>query len=305
MRKTIFLQEPRAQWLKGNLHCHSVFSDGTMTPQELRDAYRQHGYDFLALTDHNVYVDTRALSGESFTMLQGVEVNAFTHTEKPIHINFLWANPCDSLPDGTRFSVPDGAQTQELCRTMRDQGAYVMLNHPHWSWLEPSDVAPDACYHGVEIYNYSTEWLENMGDGSVFWTQLLHRGDRFWNGGSDDNHNRYEMDSLYCDSFGGFTVVKAADRSAAAIIEAMKAGSFYTSTGPSLFDFYVEDDTAHVVCSPCTRIYITGDQHQYQYAMGCHLTEHTFRLRGTEKFVRAEVKDAAGRSAYSNPIYLD
>ena len=37
--------------------------------------------------------------------------------------------------------------------------------------------------------NYATEWLENMGDGSVFWTEMLLRGCRLWNGGSDDNHN--------------------------------------------------------------------------------------------------------------------
>ena len=38
---------------------------------------------------------------------------------------------------------------------------------------------------------------------------------------------------------------------------------------------------------------------------GRHVTEFVTKLKGKEKFVRAEVMDAAGRSAYTNPIWLD
>ena len=100
-------------------------------------------------------------------------------------------------------------------------------------------------------------------------------------------------------------MVKAADRSPQAIIEAMKAGSFYTSTGPSIYEFYVEDDYVHVVCSPCVRIYINGERRQYQRKLGRHVTEFVTKLKGDEKLIRAECMDAAGRSAYSNPIFFD
>ena len=39
--------------------------------------------------------------------------------------------------------------------------------------------------------------------------------------------------------------------------------------------------------------------------MGRHVTEFVTKLKGTEKLIRAECMDAAGRSAYSNPIFLD
>ena len=39
--------------LKGQLHTHTTFSDGTMTPQEVADAYAALGFDFLAFTDHD------------------------------------------------------------------------------------------------------------------------------------------------------------------------------------------------------------------------------------------------------------
>ena len=42
------------RWWKGNLHTHSLWSDGDQFPEMIGDWYRQHGYNFLALTDHNV-----------------------------------------------------------------------------------------------------------------------------------------------------------------------------------------------------------------------------------------------------------
>ena len=44
--------EPR--WLKGNLHTHSLWSDGNDYPERIVDWYARHGYQFLALSDHNV-----------------------------------------------------------------------------------------------------------------------------------------------------------------------------------------------------------------------------------------------------------
>lgn len=50
--------EPRindnVRWWKGNLHTHSLWSDGDEFPEMIADWYRQQGYHFLALTDHNV-----------------------------------------------------------------------------------------------------------------------------------------------------------------------------------------------------------------------------------------------------------
>ena len=45
-------QQP--QWYKGNTHTHSLWSDGNDFPEMITDWYKQHGYDFLAISDHNV-----------------------------------------------------------------------------------------------------------------------------------------------------------------------------------------------------------------------------------------------------------
>jgi hypothetical protein len=44
----------RSRWFKGNLHTHSLWSDGNDYPEMIADWYRRHGYHFLALSDHNV-----------------------------------------------------------------------------------------------------------------------------------------------------------------------------------------------------------------------------------------------------------
>jgi hypothetical protein len=306
MKRTIFLQDEDAVWLKGNIHSHSVFSDGSLTPEQMKDAYVHHGYDFLAVTDHDIYTDTRKLTDDRFTMIQGFELWANATNDHDIHVHFLWADQIEGISDKQVLRLPQrtGKVSMAFCYNMKEKGAYIMLNHPHWSMLNSSEVEDENPFDAVEVINHGTQWLENTGDGSVFWSEMLYRGCKLWGGGGDDNHNHSDLDSMYSDSFGGFTVVKASDRSPQAIMKAMKEGSFYTSTGPSIYDFFVEDDQVHVVCSPCEKIFISGHGRPYQRKLGRHVTEFVTRLKGTERLVRAECMDARGRSAYTNPIYL-
>ncbi len=44
-------------WLKGNLHTHTFWSDGDEFPESVVQWYKENGYDFLALTDHNVILE--------------------------------------------------------------------------------------------------------------------------------------------------------------------------------------------------------------------------------------------------------
>ena len=44
----------QARWFKGNLHTHSLWSDGDDYPEMIADWYKRNGYHFLAISDHNV-----------------------------------------------------------------------------------------------------------------------------------------------------------------------------------------------------------------------------------------------------------
>jgi predicted metal-dependent phosphoesterase TrpH len=47
-------RDTELSWWKGNTHTHSLWSDGDQFPEMIADWYRNHGYHFLALSDHNV-----------------------------------------------------------------------------------------------------------------------------------------------------------------------------------------------------------------------------------------------------------
>jgi len=48
---------PELRWWKGNTHTHTLWSDGDGAPEWVVDWYREHDYDFLALSDHNVWLE--------------------------------------------------------------------------------------------------------------------------------------------------------------------------------------------------------------------------------------------------------
>src|SRR5262245_13340907 len=55
--KVAVLRDAAPRYWKGNLHTHSLWSDGDDFPEMIADWYKQKSYDFLALTDHNVLSD--------------------------------------------------------------------------------------------------------------------------------------------------------------------------------------------------------------------------------------------------------
>ena len=59
--------------LKGGLHCHTTRSDGKGTPEEVIAMHAQHGYDFLALTDHRIYNYKDYLPESGVLIIPGME----------------------------------------------------------------------------------------------------------------------------------------------------------------------------------------------------------------------------------------
>ena len=51
---------PAKRWYKGNLHTHTLNSDGDSTPHEVTTWYRKQGYNFLVLSDHNHLTESAA-----------------------------------------------------------------------------------------------------------------------------------------------------------------------------------------------------------------------------------------------------
>ena len=70
---------PEKRWFRGNLHTHTLNSDGDSTPSEVTSWYREHKYQFLVLTDHNYLTTVEGLNAVhgapgKFTLIPGEEV---------------------------------------------------------------------------------------------------------------------------------------------------------------------------------------------------------------------------------------
>ena len=59
--------------LKGGLHCHTTRSDGRGTPEEVIRYHYEHGYDFLAITDHRFYNFKNYAPDVPITIIPGME----------------------------------------------------------------------------------------------------------------------------------------------------------------------------------------------------------------------------------------
>ena len=66
--------DPAPRWFKGNLHTHTLWSDGDDFPEMIAEWYRDHGYQFLALSDHNVLSNSdRWMAGAAVNRRAGVD----------------------------------------------------------------------------------------------------------------------------------------------------------------------------------------------------------------------------------------
>ena len=66
-----------ARWYKGNLHTHSLWSDGDDFPEMIVDWYKNNDYDFVALSDHNVLAE-----GDLWTRTSDINPGALSRYER-------------------------------------------------------------------------------------------------------------------------------------------------------------------------------------------------------------------------------
>ncbi|WP_040456088.1 CehA/McbA family metallohydrolase [Kribbella catacumbae] len=292
--------EVPGQFWRGNLHTHSDLSDGALSPDETARVHREAGYDFVAITDHFrpeygfPVTDTRVLRSEGFTMLIGAELHA-PRTEA----GHAWHIVAVGLP--LDFEPPGEAETgPELAHRARAAGAFVGMAHPSASLLTAVDAESLDAAHSVEVYNALAD-RENRGDSWHLTDVLLSRGHRLTTYAADDAHLQ-PQDPPPCQAW---VQVRAEALEPDALLTALKAGHFYSSTGPELYDVRIEGDGVVVRCSPSTKVLLSGGHPGAEVAQGIDLTECSLPLallRGAH--CRITIEDATGGRAWTNPIHL-
>ncbi len=143
------------RWLAGDLHTHTVHSDGKLTVTELASFAAGRGLDFLAITDHNTISHHAELPAagraHGIVLLPGQEV-----TTDAGHANAFgdigWID----------FREPADAWLDACERT----GGLLSVNHPiggHVSWVAPMKRRPPL----VEVWHWS--WLDTKWTTPLAW----------------------------------------------------------------------------------------------------------------------------------------
>jgi len=109
------------------------------------------------------------------------------------------------------------------------------------------------------------------------------------------------------DHFGGWVMVQATENDPDALLESLKAGTFYSSQGPELRNIVVTDTHVEVESSAVVALIVQGHGNKAKAVHGLSMTRSRLPLNllGNTPYVRVTVIDAAGKRAWSNPIWLD
>jgi hypothetical protein len=285
-------------FLKGNLHTHTTNSDGNLTPQQAVDLYREAGYDFLALTDHGRMTPFADLDTDGLVMLPGMELHPGTGELGQTH--HIVAIGMDE-----EIALPKGLDLPAALDLIAPRSRFVFIAHPYWTSLTYADILGLKGHVGIEVFNFTCECGIGRGDSGVHWDELLARRERLFGFAVDDAHSHYH------DTLGGWVMVKTADGTTSGIIEALLAGSFYSSSGPTLEGVTFAPDSVTVRCSPCQAVHVVCP------APGCGSTTHHLARDGgpyTEVSlyaspewnpIRIECVDERGRKAWTNPFWRD
>ena len=116
------------------------------------------------------------------------------------------------------------------------------------------------------------------------------------------------MVCLHRDDFArGWVWVKSESLEPDALLNAIKDGHFYSSTGPQLFDVEIHPgERAIVQSTPVDRVYVSGRGASVSAAVGHGITEAVLDLSRFESpYCRVTVRDVNGGRAWTNPIWLE
>ena len=301
---------------KANLHCHTTISDGTYTPEQIKEIYQAEDYSVVAYTDHMIIRAHNHLTDDKFLALNAFEMNVDFfqevgryHNAKTYHILFF-APRADvvTTPEIPPLNYHDVDGINDYIAKLNEEGYLACYCHPYWSLQTYPDYIGLKGLFATEIYNHGCDQEGFNGSYGEVYDDMLRAGTMLYCIATDDNHNleheKTSSDNLGSDSFGGFTMINSKSLAYLDVMNALRAGDFYASKGPSIYEMSLEDNLLRVECSESEAIIVYTDGRTVHSKVGKNLTQGTFELRGFEKYIRIECRDKEYKSAYSNAYFL-
>jgi len=278
-------------WYKANLHTHTTTSDGDVDPEERARQYREQGYQILAITDHHKTNDISGFSTDGFLVISGIETHPDCPGGDPYHF------VCLNVPLG--FDCSEEPDPNARIRMVRDAGGEVIIAHPYWCGHNLNHLLPIEGAIAVEVYNATCSKI-GKAFSSVHWDDLSNAGRILPAVAVDDVHRGRDI-------FMGWTMVKAESLTVESVMDALRGGCFYASTGPVIEDARIEDGKVMVKCSPAREIHFIAQRSSGGAVYsddGEPITQAEWPVHPHWKYVRVEVVDADGGRAWTNPFIL-
>jgi predicted metal-dependent phosphoesterase TrpH len=286
----------KGEWFKGNLHTHSNNSDGILTPWQLSYLYKSNGYDFISITDHDFSERTKLIEIEdlsehfdNFLLIPGEEI---------CNVLDLVAINLKEQINPKAFSNP-----QRVIDEILKQKGEVIIAHPYWESLTLETLLSLKGYLGIEIYNTTVDLSVAKGYSTVHWDNLLVEGRHTFGFAVDDSHGGLALNKPI-DTCKAWINVKAESLEIEVIMESLRKGLFYSSTGPEIYDLELKGKSITVKTSSASSIRFIGKNGWGKcfYPKNKDLKQATYQITGHETYIRIEVKDELGRTAWINPI---
>lgn len=333
----------RGKWYKANLHCHSTVSDGKLTPEQLKNAYKEKGYSVLAITDHQAIFSHHDLDDKNFLTIVGyeMEINQMLpqkygwnptrnchlclyakdlentrqvcYEKDYQHPKFGWCKN-EELRNKRQFAgepltpVYEPECINKIIKTANEYGFLVTLNHPQWSQETVEQLLQYNGMFALEIYNHSSYVSGIDEENGYVYDMLLRHGHKIHCVAADDNHNFRPFNEPKSDSFGGFTMIKADYLDYDHIISALENGEYYSSQGPEIKELYYENGMIHITTSNVREIKFLTDNHYCGSVIAREnefVNKGEFSARDIKKYFRMVIIDSNGKRAYSNAYFTE
>ena len=291
-------------WLRCALHAHTTNSDGEMSPDMLVRHYEWAGFDVLAITDH--WVRTVERSTRKLLVIPSTELNSVVGGGDA-HVLALGVEADPDPPD-------EFAPLPEVVAWIVEHNGVPFLAHTYWSGLRTADWESCEGLVGIEVWNAGCELEIGRGDSSLHWDEALEAGHALTALATDDSHHP-GYDSAFA-----WTMVRAAERSQEAVLDALRRGRFYSSTGPAIHHVEHDDGAVVVQCSPAESVTLVSARHRGARANAGRLgypNASTILERDSDglitsvrlekpplaPFGRVVVSDTRGNRAWTNPLW--
>ena len=296
------------QWLPCALHAHTTNSDGELPPDKLVRHYEWAGFDVLAITDH--WIRTAEPSTERLLVMPSTELNAQAGgPEHDAHVLALGLTTDPELPTGAF------APLAETVAWVNENGGVPYLAHTYWSGLRTDQFEECEGLVGIEVWNAGCELEVGRGDSALHWDEALERGRLLYAIAADDSHHPGYDSAL------SWVWARCDERSQDAVLDALRDGRFYSSTGPAIRSLELDETTVTVECSPASSVTLVAGRRRGARANAGRLGyPHNAQVLETNDdgaitavrlerpartpYGRVEVAGVEGGRAWTNPLWI-